>query len=100
MPDSSLSQLNLTDEDRQGFKAFWEVYEAHYNEISEASSRDLADHPEFGPLLRAASSEQMAEQGRQGLERMRRALLHDEWQPYLDNLKMQGEIYAHGTISF
>jgi rsbT co-antagonist protein RsbR len=100
MSAGDLNNPALTSEDREGFKAFWEVYEAHYSQIAEASRRELVNHPEFGPLIRDISSEQMAEQSRHSRELLRRALLLDEWQTYLGELRTQGAAYAHGAISF
>jgi len=34
---------------------FWDVYETHFDAISDASSAALADHPFFGPMMRSAS---------------------------------------------
>src|SRR5258708_17814204 len=42
----------------------------------------------------------MAEQSRRSRELLRRALLLDEWQPYVEELRTQGATYAHGAISF
>src|SRR5258708_9166860 len=100
MSDGNPLNLPLTSEEREGFKAFWEVYEAHYSQIAEASRREFVDHPEFGPLIKDISSERMAEQSRRSRELLRRALLLDEWQTYLEELQTQGAAYPHGAISF
>src|SRR5258708_6952921 len=100
MSDCNLHSPTLTSEDREAFQAFWEVYEAHYSQIADASQRELLNHPEFGPLIRDISSEQMAEQSQHSRELLRRALLLDEWPIYLGELRTQGAAYAHGAISF
>jgi rsbT co-antagonist protein RsbR len=100
MSISSLSPSALTAEDREAFKAFWEVYEAHYDEVSEASRAQIADHPEFGPLMRAIPPQQAAEQSKKSRETTRRALIDGDWDAYMEQIKTQGSVYAHGAISF
>jgi anti-anti-sigma regulatory factor len=100
MSPNNHSQPTLTAADRQAFKLFWEIYDSHYDQISEASRREIADHPEFGPLLKGMSAEHLAEQGRHSRQMLRRALLDNEWQAYLEELQTQGAAYAHGAISF
>src|SRR5579871_5926900 len=100
MSDGKIGDPTLHAEDRAAFRAFWEVYNANYDQITAASRRDLAAHPEFGPLLRNSTPEQFAEQNQRSRDILRRALLDGEWQTYLEELRTQGASYAHGAISF
>ncbi len=53
---------DLTSADRQALQDLWNVYGAHYDEITEESTAALADDPEFGPLLQGIPQEVLDEQ--------------------------------------
>lgn len=85
---------------KEGVRLFWEVFEAHYDEIQERRMEVAAEHPAFAAVLRNTPPEQMAEQQRLSRELMRRAVLEDDWEPYLANLKAQGSTYAQAGLTF
>lgn len=91
---------DLTSTDRRALEDFWKVYEAHYDEITEESKEALADDPEFGPLLQSIPAEQLEHQSRQSRHLIRRAMLEDDWEPYLADLHEQGAGYARMGLSF
>ncbi|MBI3942796.1 MAG: STAS domain-containing protein [Chloroflexi bacterium] len=78
----------------------WQVYDAHYSEISEATARSITDQSEFMPIMRSMSAGQMAEQQRASRELLQAALVNGEWDAYLTNLRLQGAHYARIGISF
>ncbi|HVY49864.1 MAG TPA: PAS domain S-box protein [Minicystis sp.] len=78
---------------------FWAVYDAHYDDIQRALQALAAGHPEFGPLLRAMTPEQLAQQNAQSREALRRAV-HGGWAEYEKNLMEQGAVYARMGIGF
>jgi rsbT co-antagonist protein RsbR len=92
--------LGFTPDDRQGLEDFWNVYDAHYDEISEQARIHLADDPEFGPLMKAMTEQQAEAQGRESRENLRAAILDGEWDPYLSYLRDQGATYAQMGVSF
>ena len=82
-----------------GLVDLWCVYDANYDTVV-AGTTDLARrHAEFGPLVRAISDEQRAQQSRESRERLRRAIA-GEWANYEAELRRQGALYAAIGISF
>jgi rsbT co-antagonist protein RsbR len=92
--------LGFTPDDRQGLEDFWNVYDAHYDEISAEARAHLMDDPEFGPLMKSMTAEQTEAQSRESRERLRGAILHGEWEHYLAYLREQGAAYAQMGVSF
>src|SRR5207249_1127747 len=90
----------LIPADPVALRDFWHLYEAHYDQIQDELTKRLAEHPEFGPLLRSMTPEQMAEQNRASRELTRHAVVDNDWQPYLADLQTQGEHYAQAGLSF
>src|SRR5947209_12389126 len=91
---------DLTSEDRQGLEDLWNVYSAHFDEITEESKAALSDDPDFGLLLQSIPEEMLEEQSRRAQELLRRALLEGDWEPYLADLLEQGAGYARMGLSF
>jgi PAS domain S-box-containing protein len=90
----------LSDSERRGLRDFWSVYERHYDEIRDRLMADLASHSEIGALMRSVTAEQREEDDRRSRELSRRAVLEGEWEPFLENLRAQGPLYAEGGLSF
>jgi rsbT co-antagonist protein RsbR len=90
----------FTSSDPAGLQDFWEVYEAHYDEISSEASIGLMDDPEFGPVLQSMTDEQTKEQNREARQLLSQAILTDEWEGYLAYLRAQGSTYARMGIAF
>jgi rsbT co-antagonist protein RsbR len=86
--------------DPRALRDFWNVYEAHYEEIQEESRGSVADDPEFGPLMEATGPEQMAEQSLESRAWLTRAIVEGHWEGYLEYLKQTGATYANMGISF
>ncbi|MGH2528365.1 MAG: STAS domain-containing protein [Actinomycetota bacterium] len=86
--------------DQRGLEDFWRVYDAHYEEISNDAQTLLADDPDFGPVLASMTQQQREEQNRESRERMRRAIVEGEWDPYFSELRVQGFGYAQMGVSF
>ena len=84
----------LTADERVGMRDMWAVYERHYEEIAARLLHQLSSDPAIGPLIRATPDEEREEQGRISRELMSRAILEDDWAPYLQNLREQGRAYA------
>jgi len=86
--------------DRGALLDFWAVYESQYDRVQEAALSLAADHPEFGPLLRAMSPAQMAIENERSRDLLRRALVDGEWEAYIANTRSQGSVYAKLGVSF
>ena len=86
--------------DQQGLRDFWQVYDAHYEEITNDAMTLLAGDPDFGPVLEAMPEVERERQNRESRERMRRAVLDGEWEPYFAELRAQGSAYAQMGVGF
>jgi rsbT co-antagonist protein RsbR len=95
----SESHLRLP-EDREALESYWAVYDHSYEAITADLMAGIEAHPEFGPLLRSMTPEQIEQQGRESHERMRSAVLYGDWDQYLENLRVEGASYARAGISF
>lgn len=90
----------LTPEEQAAMREFFETYEAHHDEVSEALMDWAGQHPELARLLEAVPPEEAAEQRRRSRELMRRAALDGEWEPYLAHLRGEGMRYAQAGLNF
>jgi PAS domain S-box-containing protein len=89
----------LTPDQKQGLQDYWNVFEAHREEIAARLLEMMSQHTEFQPILQSAP-QPSAEQQARNLEIQRNAVLHGDWEPYLTNLRQQGMMYAQGKLSF
>src|SRR5690348_6846802 len=85
---------DLSSEERAGLRDLWQVYDAHYDEVTTESMEALARDAEFGPLLAGMSSHMVEEQNRRSRDMLRRAMEDDEWAAYVGELHEQGAGYA------
>jgi rsbT co-antagonist protein RsbR len=79
---------------------FWNVYDAHYDEINEATRTSFDGDPEFGALIEGTTPEQMAEQNQESRDWLRRAIVEGQWPDYVAYLEGMGAVYATMGISF
>jgi PAS domain S-box-containing protein len=93
-----LPQLGV--EEQKGLQDYWDVFEAHREEIDAALLRFAAQIPEFKSIIENPSFQQTPEQQRAAQERQRRAVYEGAWEPYLENLWEQGSRYAQAGIHF
>lgn len=78
-----------TDE-QAGLRDFWSVYDDHYESACEAALAFRRDHLEFEPPTSAMSAEQWATQNQSTRDLLRRAILDGDWEPYAEDLRVQG----------
>src|SRR5258708_1709537 len=78
---------------------FWSVYDLAFDEINEETLALTKDHPEFGPIIRAMSPEQMVEQRDRSRKELLRAI-RGNWVEYEASLRTQGAVYARMGITF
>src|SRR5215211_1731786 len=95
-----ITSPHLAPEEKQGLQDYWNVYEAHREEVTAELAKMAASHPEFKFILQNASAQPSPEQQARSLEIQRNAVLHQDWDPYLKNLQQQGMNYARGGLSF
>ena len=95
-----ITSPELTPEEKQGLQDYWNVYEAHREEINVEVAKIANSHPEFKSLMQNPAAQPTEEQRARSLEIQRNAILYQDWAPYLTNLQQQGMTYAQGGISF
>jgi PAS domain S-box-containing protein len=83
----------------QGLADFLAVYESEYSAIEKATLEAAADHPEFGPILKAMPVGVLEAQSRESQERLR-LVASGNWEPYDTDLATQGRTYAQMGVSF
>jgi PAS domain S-box-containing protein len=93
-----LPQLGV--EEQQGLQDYWDIYEAHREQIDADLMRFAIQIPEFKSIMENPSFQQTAEQQQTSRERQRRAVYEGAWEPYLENLWEQGRQYAQAGIPF
>jgi rsbT co-antagonist protein RsbR len=90
----------LDAESRSAIKEYWRFYEPHAAAINEELLPVCEQIPDFGPVLRAMTPKQLAEQNERSLALQRAAIVDNHWSPYMADLRQQGMQYASMGISF
>lgn len=93
---------SLSKRARQGMKDYWRVLEEKHAELDVKVLEAAVLIPDFAPIIRAlqANKAEMEKQNRESRERQRLAFLEDNWEPYLTDLRVQGERYAKMGVSY
>ena len=99
-PQSKLLTPQLSPAEQKGLQDYWSILEAHRPEITAHLLQMAYDSPEFKPILENSALQQTPEELQAGIERERRAIFQNEWEPYLENLRMQGIRYAEAGLAF
>ena len=92
--------FSLSSDERDALQEYWRFYEPRSQLISKDVRRRAADLPEWMPILASASSETSAEEERRTHQLQRNAIVEDRWEPYLEDLRMQGIHYAQAGVSY
>ncbi len=100
LPSSPTDALLLTAEDQAGLQDFFQVYDAHYDEIMLDLFQSMDGDSNIEMMARLALPEQAVIQQRQARDLQRRAILAGDWTPYLGYLTEQGVRYAQDGQSF
>ena len=101
--DASLPSITipeLSPEQKQGLRDYWNTYEAHREEITAELLVMASQHPEFKFILQNTATQPTPEEQARNREFQRNAIFQDEWEPYLRNLQRQGMNYARAGLSF
>jgi anti-anti-sigma regulatory factor len=90
------ASTQLTDEELNALREFWQVCEPHYGEIVADIAADARSHPELGGLLGSIDPTDL--DPTRGL--LARAIMDGEWSPYLGRMGDQGVRYAEAGLDF
>jgi anti-anti-sigma regulatory factor len=85
---------------KQALRDYWAFQQAHSKELNELLMVAVMEIPDFVPVIKSMSKEFLEKNQRESEERSRRAFEHDEWLPYFQALRKDGEHYARMGISF
>jgi rsbT co-antagonist protein RsbR len=100
MEDKAVATPQLDADSRSAMREYWQFYEPHSSAINQELIPICERMPDFGPVIRAMTAQQLAEQNERSLALQRAAILDDKWGPYLADLRQQGMHYASRGISF
>jgi two-component system cell cycle sensor histidine kinase/response regulator CckA len=90
----------LRPDEKSALRDFWLFYEPHAASVHQELLLACRDTPEWEAILGARTPEQIAEQHARALALSRAAMLRDDWQPWLDELRTQAMQYAQGGTTF
>lgn len=91
---------SLTRQERDALRAFYDVYRAVTDDVNGALARQAASIPSFQEAIASAARdpEAAAEAQRASQERIRRAIVEEDWGPLLENLRLEGRRYADAGV--
>lgn len=94
------TRIRLTAEDKRAIADYWAFFEPIADDINKELRESLAALPEWVPLIRSMSPQQIAENDAKNRVLQRKAMRDGEWAPYLEDLRQQGITYAKMGVSF
>ncbi len=94
------TRLRLTSEDKAAMAEYWRFFEPLAEEINAELRESLLELPEWAPLIKGMSEEQLRAQNKLSMERQRTAIVDGNWAPYLEDTRAQGTQYARAGVSF
>ncbi|MBN2116625.1 MAG: response regulator [Anaerolineales bacterium] len=97
---SKIAIPKLTPEEKQGLQDYWNVYEAHREEVTAKLQEMASQHAEFKFILQNSTLQPEAEEQARSRELQRKAVLDGDWEPYLKDLQRQGMSYARAGLGF
>jgi anti-anti-sigma factor len=90
----------LSPEMKKGILDFWKIQKKYYDELDNKVMALVAEIPDFAGILKNMSKETMEKNRVESRERSRLAYEEDNWQPYLQQMQSEGEVYARMGIKF
>jgi anti-anti-sigma regulatory factor len=99
---SSFRPPQFSKRAREGMKDYWTVVERHHVEIDAKVLESAVLIPDFAPIIKALQADKaaMEKQNRESRDRSRKAFIDGDWEPYLVDLKVQGERYAKMGVNY
>lgn len=102
LDDQLLQSLrpNFSSEELNGMLLYFEVSVIYNDQINEFFQVKLKDHPVFGPIMATQSPEMQKARNELSQTLTRNALNNGEWDAYISDLIMQGQMYANMGMTF
>lgn len=85
--------------EREDIRAWWAVFESHRDELEARTLEAARTIPDLAPLVDAQRPEQRRAQSEHSHALRRRAVVEDDWEPLLRNLREEGARYAMSGVS-
>ena len=89
----------LSEREIAGLQDYWKIYEQRRDEIDAELWRLLLAIPQIRSTLQGIDLKTSPEQ-QANVERQRRAIYQNDWEPFLTSLWQQGQLYAHAGVGF
>ncbi|MGE5375034.1 MAG: sensor histidine kinase [Bacteroidota bacterium] len=98
VPSPTIAVPRLTDRESEGLRDYWRIYEQHRDEVDAVLWQMLISIPQIRASL---GDRDLSDPGQQAnAESQRQAIYHNNWEPFLRGLWLQGQMYAHTGVSF
>ena len=99
-PRPPVTHPRSTAEDRESLALFWNLYVSVRETIDGALRERALQHPEFSRFVPLIPAEEVARISARTRMLQERAVLEDEWEPFVQDLETQGAAYARAEIGF
>jgi PAS domain S-box-containing protein len=88
----------LSAQQSAGLQDYWKIYEQHRDEVDAELWRLITSIPQFKAIL--GDRDLTSPEQQDNIERQRRAIYHNDWEPFLSGLWEQGQLYAMLELNF
>jgi anti-anti-sigma factor len=95
-----LKEPAFTAEERASLREYWSFYETNFEPIQRDVLAQIEKLPTWGPLMKAMNPAHREEQQKRSMAHQRKALVEDDWKPYLAQLQVEGGQYAKNGVKF
>ena len=97
--DLVASQL-FTSEEQEALRDLWVVYESNFDDIQAATMAAAEADPDLKTILAQMTPNQMEAEQLKSRRQLQRAMQEGDWQPVLDDVRLQGGHYAQMGLPF
>lgn len=100
LPEATTEPPKLTQAEQASMALYWVEYDANYAAIWAEILPMITAMPQFAATFKTRSKQDLEAESQRSKELMARALRDGEWNPYLENLRVQGTAYAKVGVEF
>lgn len=97
---SSIILPDFSERDIAVLKKYYEFNERYREVASEELIARIKDHPLWGPIIGQMTPGQMKAQSDRSREIQRAAIYEGKWKEYIDDLMVQGRMYARMNVHY
>jgi len=91
---------SLTQNEKDQLKNFFFLYKSYHEELWSHGRKELAEIPAFRYIIKNIPNEELEARRRLFLDVTRKAVLENNWRPYIEDLIQQGIFYAKIGLDF